>query len=240
MLFVSYSFIFSKEKKKIKKNNEIGSRVAISPIHSFIHSFSCFFQPTTHPSLSPFFFFVFSQPTTQGPSNLLKPAQIRQPIALNLRHHIRLPLPQHIHVALKLPPDPQHRLKMLLAHRLLLLLRDQQRRAHAVADLAPVERLPAPRGGGVPLQIVQLGGREVLRPAELVQEEHPDLGAAGLVKDGQAEGDVDAGLEGLVEGADAVGGEEEDAVEVLEGAEEDYSTFSMSVIVLHKGGWQVW
>lgn len=51
-----------------------------------------------------------------------------------------------------------------------------------------------------------------------MQEEEPDFGAAGLVENRQAEGDVDAGLEGLVEGADAVGGEEQDAVEVLERA----------------------
>lgn len=61
----------------------------------------------------------------------------------------------------------------------------------------------------------------MLRFGEFVEEEDPDLGAARLVEDGQAEGDVDAGLEGLVEGADAVGGEEEDAVEVFERTEED-------------------
>lgn len=209
-----------KRRRKRKKKNKIETRVAISPIHSFIHSLTFFNPPPILPF--PLSFFRLLPTNTQGPSNLLKPAQIRQTIALYLRHHIRLPLPQHIHIALKLPPNPQHRLKMLLAHRLFLLLRDQQRRAHAVADLAPVKRLPAPRGGGLALQIVQLGGREVLRPGKLVQEEHPDLSAAGLVEDGQAEGDVDAGLEGLVEGADAVGGEEEDAVEVLEGAKEDY------------------
>lgn len=162
------------------------------------------------------------------PSNLLKPAQVRQPIPLHLRHHIRLPLPQHIHITLELAADPQHGLEMPLPHGLLLLLRDQQRRAHAVADLAPVERLPAPRGGGVALQVLQLRRGQVLRAGEFVEEEHPDLGAARLVEDGQAEGDVDAGLEGLVEGADAVGREEEDAVEVLERAEEDFSRFHVS------------
>ena len=62
---------------------------------------------------------------------------------------------------------------------------------------------------------------EVLIQAHFVEEEVPDLGATGAVEGGQAEGDVHAGLEGLVKGADAVGCEEENAVEVFEGAEED-------------------
>ncbi len=65
-------------------------------------------------------------------------------------------------------------------------------------------------------EILELLGGEALGLSDFVQEEEPDFGAAGLVEDGQAEGDVDAGLEGLVEGADAVGGEEKDTVEVLE------------------------
>ena len=66
------------------------------------------------------------------------------------------------------------------------------------------------------------GADETLIQAHFVEEEVPDFGAAGAVEGGQAEGDVHAGLEGLVEGADAVGCEEEDAVEVFEGAEEDW------------------
>lgn len=69
---------------------------------------------------------------------------------------------------------------------------------------------------------MELGGREVLRFGEFVEEEDPNLGAARLVEDGKAESDVDAGLEGLVEGADAVGGEEKDTVEIFECAEEDW------------------
>lgn len=66
-----------------------------------------------------------------------------------------------------------------------------------------------------------LGGGEQGFGGEVVEEDGPDFGAAGAVQGGEAEGDVHAGLEGLVEGADAVGCEEEDAVEVFEGAEED-------------------
>ncbi len=66
-----------------------------------------------------------------------------------------------------------------------------------------------------------LRGREVLFREQIREEEAPDAGATLAVEGGQAEGDMDAGLEGLVESADAVGGEEEDAVEVVEGAEED-------------------
>lgn len=68
---------------------------------------------------------------------------------------------------------------------------------------------------------MELIGGECLGFGEFVEEEDPDFGTAGLVEDGEAEGDVDAGLEGLVEGADTVGGEEEDTVEVFQGAEED-------------------
>lgn len=66
-----------------------------------------------------------------------------------------------------------------------------------------------------------LVGRDDSLGAEVVKEDGPDVGAAGAVEGGEAEGYVHAGLEGLVEGADAVCCQEEDTVEVFEGAEED-------------------
>ncbi len=56
---------------------------------------------------------------------------------------------------------------------------------------------------------------------DFVEEHLPD-GSLGLGREfAVAQRDVDARLEGVVEGLDAVGGEEEDALEVFEEAEED-------------------
>ncbi|TFB02880.1 hypothetical protein CCMA1212_005256 [Trichoderma ghanense] len=104
-----------------------------------------------------------------------------------------------------------------------------------VSDLATV---PAARGAGEVLVVLcgeledlvvldgegGLAGHLValrLHDLELGDVEAEDFGGLGLVEGRVVEGEVDAGLEGLVDGADAVGRQEEEAVVVLEDAEED-------------------
>ena len=65
---------------------------------------------------------------------------------------------------------------------------------------------------------VELGGAQA---AGLADEGVPDVAAAGGRQGGVLHADVDAGVEGVVDVADAVGGEEEDALVVLEDAQED-------------------
>ena len=67
-----------------------------------------------------------------------------------------------------------------------------------------------------------LRGGDLGFAGEVVEEYGPDVGATVAVQGGEAESDVHTGLEGLVKRADAVGGEEEDAVEVFERAEENW------------------
>jgi len=50
----------------------------------------------------------------------------------------------------------------------------------------------------------------------------PEVGAGGACQGGVFEDEVDAGGDGFVEDGDAVGGEEEDALEEFELAEEDW------------------
>ena len=50
----------------------------------------------------------------------------------------------------------------------------------------------------------------------------PELAAGGEARREVLQGEVDAGFDGFVEDGDAVGGEEDDALEVFEGAEEDW------------------
>lgn len=95
---------------------------------------------------------------------------------------------------------------MGLGQALALVLGDDERRAHGVADLPAIERLPAPLAGDEGLEAGARLRRDAALGAQVVEEDAPDVGAAGLVELGEAQGDVDAGLEGVVEGADAVGG----------------------------------
>lgn len=110
---------------------------------------------------------------------------------------------------------------MLLPHRLLLPVRDQHGRPDAIADLAPVERLPAPGVGHQPVELVALRGRDSGLAHEVVDEDRPHFDPAGAVELWEPEGDVDAGLKGLVKGADAVGCEKENAIEVFQRSKED-------------------
>ena len=107
-----------------------------------------------------------------------------------------------------------------MAHAQLHALIDRQRlrRAHAVLDLTAVQhRL----GQAVVVRLGELDRLDAVELAHALQEQGPD-GLARLVGElGVAQGDVDAGLEGVVEGLDAVSREEEDALEVLEQAQED-------------------
>ena len=64
---------------------------------------------------------------------------------------------------------------------------------------------------------------------EFLEQVTPDLGARGVVEFVVAEGQVDARFEGLVELVDAVCGEEEDALEVVEGSEEDYCALAVEL-----------
>lgn len=121
---------------------------------------------------------------------------------------------------------------MSLAGLLPLLRRHEHRRAHRIPDLAAIEILFAPLVADERLKSGDLGGIEEVKARHVVEEDGPDLGAAGAVEGGQAQCHVNAGLEGLVEGADAVRCEEEDAVEVLEGTEEDWMQFSIRGIGL--------
>lgn len=120
---------------------------------------------------------------------------------------------------------------MLLAGRFLLLLGHEHGGAHGVADLPPVERFLAPLVAHERLQGGALLGRDDRLAREVFEEDLPHVGAPGAVECRETEGDVHARLERLVEGADAVGREEQDAVEVLQGSEEDYLRFSFSVSV---------
>lgn len=111
---------------------------------------------------------------------------------------------------------------MLPSHNLPLLLRHQQRRTNTVPDLSPIEWVTAPDSGGLRLQLMDLGRGKVLGFGEFLEEDGPNFVTAGLVEDGEAECDVNARLESLVKGTDAIGGEEEDAVKILQGSEEDW------------------
>ena len=119
-----------------------------------------------------------------------------------------------------------------MAHTQLDALVDSERLrgADAVLDLAAVEhRL----GEAIVVGVSEGDGADAVELAHALQEHGPD-GLAGLVGElGVTEGDVDAGLEGVVEGFDAVGGEEEDALEVLEQAQEDGDE-GVAVDILHR------
>ena len=104
---------------------------------------------------------------------------------------------------------------MSLPHHLLLLLRDQQRRPHRIADLASVERFLAPAFLDQSIKARGLRSGEGLLRGKVREKDGPDFDARLAVQVREAEGDVDAGLEGLVESADAVGGKEENALEVF-------------------------
>lgn len=106
--------------------------------------------------------------------NLRESLQLPHPLALPLALSFR----QKSQITLKLPPDPQHALEMLLAHHLGLGLRQDQRGTDAVADLAAVEGLFAP---GVGDGLEEEWGVGVLVGAEVVEEERPDFLAAGAV-----------------------------------------------------------
>lgn len=112
---------------------------------------------------------------------------------------------------------------MLLPHRLLLILRNQHRGPDAVANLAPVERLPAPGIGHKPVKVVTLRGGDPRLARKVVDEDGPHFDPAESVELWEPQGDVDAGLEGLVKGTDAVSGEKENAIEVLQLSKEDYT-----------------
>ena len=84
-------------------------------------------------------------------------------------------------------------------------------------------------------QLELLRARQAVLGREVVDEDIPHGDTARLVQARQAQGNVNAGLKGLIEGADAVGGEEQDAREVVEGAEEDGD----QGVALEGGGGQV-
>ena len=88
-------------------------------------------------------------------------------------------------------------------------------RQHRVLDLAAIDRdvRQLVEGGVGP------GVRVGIRGA--ADEEFPQFLAGGVVEGGVLEREVNAGFEGEVEGGDAVGGEEDDALVVFQGAEED-------------------
>lgn len=153
--------------------------------------------------------------------HLLKAAQVSQPITFAFGHLLGFALLQRAHVGRKLLADPQHRFEMLLPQSLLLLLRNEHCGPDAVADLAPVKRLPAPTVGHQPIELVALRDRNPRLAREVVGEDGPHFDPAGAVKLRETQGDVDAGLKGLVKSADAVGGEEENAIEVLQRSKED-------------------
>ncbi|KAK1245927.1 hypothetical protein MKX07_004996 [Trichoderma sp. CBMAI-0711] len=152
-----------------------------------------------------------------------------------------MPLRRHLHLV-KQPPVQHGRSRRQLAlcaggvGILGVVVQGQARGdLEGVSDLAAV---PAAGGAGEVLVVLcgeledlvvldgegGLAGHLValrLHDLELGNVEAEDFGGLGLVEGRVVEGEVDAGLEGLVDGADAVGGEEEEAVVVLEDAEED-------------------
>ena len=107
---------------------------------------------------------------------------------------------------------------MLRAQARALVPRQRQRRVDAVRDLAPVH--------GRALDFVQ-DGVQVREPAARLRRDReqlvaPQLAARGLARGRVLQREVDARLDGFVEGGDAVRGQEDDALEVFEGAEEDW------------------
>ena len=119
---------------------------------------------------------------------------------------------------LKILRHVQHPLDMAHAQLHALIDRQRLRRADTILDLAPIQhRL----GEAIVVRLCELNSLDAVELTDALEEHDPD-GLAGLVGEfGVAQGDVDAGLEGVVEGLDAVGGEEEDALEVFEQAQED-------------------
>ena len=105
---------------------------------------------------------------------------------------------------------------MLQPHIHALVQRERLRAAHQILDLPPIQRVSRQH-----LEVRVAEARDAHLLAHHVDEHGPD-GLLGFVRElAVAQGDVDARLEGVVEGFDAVGGEEEDALEVFEEAEED-------------------
>ena len=123
----------------------------------------------------------------------------------------------------------QHPLNMRHPQRHLLINCQSLRRPDTILDLPPIQRLLAQ-----PIEVLP-GKRLRLHPIQLLnslQEHDPDAATRFEGQFGVAQGDVDARLEGVVKGLDAVGGQEQDALEVLEQAEE-YGDERVAVDVLY-------
>ena len=119
---------------------------------------------------------------------------------------------------------------MPLARDLFLLLGNEHRCADRIADLATIEVLLAPVVAHKGCKRGVLAISDGRFAVEVFKEDRPDLGATGAIEGRQAEGDVHTGLEGLVKGSNAVCCEEEDAVEVLEGAKEDCANYEDTAV----------
>ena len=106
---------------------------------------------------------------------------------------------------------------MLRVKFLLLDVRQRNGGTHSITDLAAVK--------AVIVEIVRYvchqSGLVLVRKIHLPDKDGPDLAALDRIESLQANGHVDARLEGLVDIAGTVSGQEEDAVEVLQFAEED-------------------
>ena len=140
-------------------------------------------------------------------------------------HGIDIPRPTP-QILTKRIRDLHNPLHMLQPHGRLLMQRQRLRTPDQILDLPSIQL--------VAREHVELVLAEV-RDGHLLAhhgDEHAPDGLLGAVRElAVAQGDVDAGLEGVVEGFDAVGGEEEDALEVLEEAEEDGDCGDSSVLV---------
>ena len=96
----------------------------------------------------------------------------------------------------------------------------------------PLQRLDLVALGHVLLGVVVVSDARaavLVVVLEFLEKVAPDLGARGVVEFVVAEGQVDARFEGLVELVDAVCGEEEDALEVVEGSEEDFCALAVEL-----------
>lgn len=132
---------------------------------------------------------------------------------------LRLIIMQRPNIFLKLDHIPNRLPQMAIPQLLFLEPRQLPRRIHAIPDLPPIKLMTRER-----VQMA-LDSGVLVQDARLLLEERdevlPDMGAVVAGQRGVVQGELDARFERLVEGADAVGGEDQDAVVVLQHAQED-------------------